>query len=69
LLGVGNCSDVTNDKNQNAKNYYPQYLSGKKYVKKGYLVEVGLRAQNAIQIFRVPHGIIFNTFKVKNIPN
>jgi hypothetical protein len=30
-----------------------------------FLVEVGLRAQNAIWNFRVPRGIISNTFKVK----
>jgi hypothetical protein len=30
-----------------------------------FLVEVGLRAQNAILIFRAPLGINFNTFKVK----
>jgi hypothetical protein len=30
-----------------------------------YFVEVGLRAQNAIWNFRVPCGIISNTFKVK----
>jgi hypothetical protein len=28
-------------------------------------VEVGLKAQNVIQIFRAPHGITFNTFKAK----
>jgi hypothetical protein len=29
------------------------------------LLEVGLRPQNAISIFRAPCGIILNTFKVK----
>jgi hypothetical protein len=28
-------------------------------------MEVGLKAQNVIQIFRVTHGITFNTFKAK----
>jgi hypothetical protein len=30
-----------------------------------YLVEVSLRPQNRIWIFRAPRGIIYNTFKVK----
>jgi hypothetical protein len=35
------------------------------FLKLSYLVEVGMRPQNAIWILRVPRGIILNTFKVK----
>jgi hypothetical protein len=32
------------------------------------LVEVGLKAQNAIKVFRAPHGINFNTLLLHNFP-